>query len=245
MWRVQSRVVIILILAFVGGNATRAGAEPIWYPPLPYLSADDSPFAFNPADFPVDSGSTSYYYFEDFEDGFLNTPGVSVSGGVVMGPGTYTDSVDGDDGVLDGVGSTGHSLYSNWINDSLTFTFDEAVLGTLPTHAGVVMTDIGYNAPIPYFGPVTLEAFGPGGDSLGTLLLIFGDGHDQGEGAEDRFLGLFNPEGISGLTISTNNFDWEVDHLQYAAVPEPGTLLLMGVGLLGARAARRRKHPRG
>ena len=70
--------------------------------PTPYSSFADSPFA---------GGSFSWFYVEDFEDGLINTPGVSVSPLTsAMAVGGYTDSVDGDDGVIDGSGSGGHSL---------------------------------------------------------------------------------------------------------------------------------------
>ena len=232
---VRNASLFVLVVAMSAGS--RAEADTIWFGPTPYVSTSDSPFQ---------NGSFSYFHLDTFEAGWLSAPGVTVSGGVVVGPGTYTDSVDGDDGVVDGFGSTGHSYYSNWINSTLTFTFDETALGALPTHAGLVMTDIGYNAPTPYYGPVIFEAFDPLGLSLGMLELMFGDGSDIGDANEDRFLGLFSSGGISAIRMGTNNSDWELDHLQYGAVqrvPEPGTLTLVGVGLLGAVAARRRRRP--
>ena len=60
----------------------------------PYDSAADSPF---------NSAAYAYFYLEDFEDGLLNTPGVTASTGgvtsVVFGPNIH-DSVDLDDGVF-------------------------------------------------------------------------------------------------------------------------------------------------
>jgi hypothetical protein len=78
-----------------------------------------------------------------------------------------------------------------------------------------------------------------------------GDGTDQGQTAEDRFFGAFNPEGISAIRISTNSTDWEIDHLQYGAqsptpVPEPSTLTLLALGSVGMSRYRayRRRRPR-
>jgi hypothetical protein len=129
------------------------------------------------------------------------------------------------------------------------FTFDAGVLGSLPTHAGVVWTDGA--------GQITFEAFGPGGVSLGTIGPVsdpgvFPDGGITGETAEDRFFGVTAAGGISAIFISNSAGGIEVDHLQYglliagpAAVPEPASLLLLGVGGLGAAGwARRRKMAR-
>lgn len=211
--------------------AAPAHADSILLGPTPYLQQADSPF----------SGlAFSYFQLETFEDGLLNVPGVFASAGAVNPPNFFLDSVDGDDGAVNGSGSTTqHSFYP--MATSLTFTFDQAVLGSLPTHAGLVWTDIGYNSPTPYFGPVGFEAFDPFGASLGSLgPFVLGDGSDQGETAEDRFFGAYNSGGISAIRVTTNTTDWEIDHLQYGAaasqttpVPEPGTLSLLGLGVAG------------
>jgi hypothetical protein len=221
------------MLALLIVPAGAVSADPILFGPTPYLSASDSPF---------NGIASSYSYLEDFEDG-LNTPGVTASGGFVIGNDPYIDAVDGDNGYIDGVGGrSSHSWYGAGLQ-SVTFAFNALTLGMLPTHVGIVWTDIGWNAPTPYYGPVSFEAFGPGGGSLGVLgSFLFGDGMDTGQTAEDRFLGVFDPRGIAAIRISTNNGDWEADHLQYgaAAVPEPSTLLLLGLGAFGAVRSRRR-----
>jgi PEP-CTERM motif len=234
-----SRVLVpFTTLAIAIGIAAPAGAEPILVGPTPYLQPADSPFS---------GSSFSYFHLETFEDGFLNTPGVTASGGIPIGMDLYVDSVDIADGFVDGTGSpNGHSFYSNFTQYAFTFSFDAAVLGSLPTHAGIVWTDIGYNAPTPYSGPVTFEAFGPLGISLGSIgPFVLGDGMDTGQTAEDRFFGAFNPGGISAIRIGTNSADWEVDDLQYGAVhtvPEPSTLILVGLGGLGVSVARARRR---
>jgi hypothetical protein len=163
----------------------------------------------------------------------------------------FVDSVDADDGILDGIGGASeHSWYSNGAHD-VTFAFNPLALGGLPTDVGIVFTDIGYNAPTSYWGPVSFEAFGFDGTSLGLLGFLFGDGFDTGQTAEDRFLGVSDARGISAIRVGTNNGDWEVDHLQYAAqspqpVPEPSTLLLIGTGAVAAIRSRslRKRAPR-
>jgi hypothetical protein len=226
------------MLATVIGFAAPAGADPILLGPTPYLQASDSPFS---------GTSFSYFHLETLEDGLLNTPGVTASGGFPIGNDMFVDSVDSEDGFVDGTGSqSGHSFYSGFTQYAFTFTFDSAALGSLPTHAGVVWTDIGWNAPTPYYGPVTFEAFDPLGISLGLIgPFVLGDGMDTGQTAEDRFVGAFNPGGISKIQIATNSADWEVDDLQYGAVavPEPSTLILMlgSLSLTLSRAVRRRR----
>ena len=124
--------------------------------PTPYLSQLNSPFAAD-----IVGGSV---FLENFEDGSLNTPGVTASAGNVLAAGTgNTDSVDGDDGSIDGSGLAGRSLFFISGGIGISFTFNAAALpgGALPTRAGIVWTDGG--------NPVTFEAFDAGGVSLGTV----------------------------------------------------------------------------
>src|SRR5258705_12020261 len=100
--------------------------------PTPYLSKNDSPFLTS-----INAGTT---FLETFESGALTTPGVTISGGSVIGPGGLTDSVDADDGAIDGSGTNGHSVFGAG-TPGITFTFDATVLGHLPTQVGIVWTD--------------------------------------------------------------------------------------------------------
>src|SRR5882672_11224983 len=124
-WPTTIAVGVLLAVAC----AARAGAVG----PSPYLSFDDSPFK---------SLNLQNFHLEDFEDHLLNVPGVSGSPGgvasVVFGPSIH-DSVDGDDGAIDGSGLNGDDWFAS--PALVTFTFDAQVLGGLPTHAGVVWTD--------------------------------------------------------------------------------------------------------
>lgn len=223
---------LILCAPFAG---TSQGA---FLGPSPYLSFADSPF---------NGGSFSYFHLEDFEDGALNATGVSsLDPAVVTSPGPLTDSVDGDDGVIDGLGTAGRSYLSG--STSLTFQFSAAALGGfLPTHAGIVWTDVGQvDGGTLGFGAVTFSAQ----DGLGNLIGVFGpsvlgDGTISGATAEDRFFGIVHAAGISQITISmSNSADWEVDHLQFGrVVPEPSTLALLasGVGMIGLFRLRRKR----
>ena len=229
------RRVVLSVVAVLGMGAGTAFATP--FGPIPYLQASDSPFV---------SLSFGYFFLEDFEDHVLNTLGATgLSGGVtsvVFGPSVH-DSVDADDGVIDGSGLLGDS----WFNSgaSTGFSFSAALLGSLPTHVGLVWTDG------PFGTPVTFQAFGPDGVTL--VCNISGSGFANnsfnGETAEDRFFGCADLGGISKVTM-TNAFGGgiEVDHLQYGslaqaqAVPEPGTLTLFGIGAGVARLLRRRRY---
>ncbi|MBL8879342.1 MAG: hypothetical protein JNG88_09510 [Phycisphaerales bacterium] len=190
--------------------------------PSPYLSFADSPLA----------GTTfaDYFYLEDFEDG-LNSPGLAANAGFVNDPGVQIDSVDADDGLIDGSGNNGHSYYSD---DShvLRFTFDSAALGGLPTHAGLAWTDVGLVTGENFgFSPVIFEAFDAGGTSLGAHgPFILGDGFITGETAEDRVFAIVHAGGISAIEARMpESTDWEVDHVQYGRVPEPSAFALLAM----------------
>lgn len=204
--------------------------------PTPYVGFTGSPFSA--------IGSPYYFHLENFESGSLATPGVHASSGFVLGPASKTDSVDGDDGAIDGFGTAGHSWYVQ--TPTLTFSFDANVLDGLPTYAGIVWTDVGYEPQGIGFDTVTFEAFDAAHNSLGVLSVDLGDGSVLGETAEDRFFGAFNAGGISSFSITTaGSDDWEVDHLQYGrtgTVPTPPSLYLLAAGLvlMGLSARRRR-----
>jgi hypothetical protein len=230
----------IVLIGLLVSAVAPASAAPIFYGPTPYLQASESPFS---------GVGLSYFFLEDFEDALLNTPGVSSSAGGVTGPGGITDSVDADDGAIDGSGQAGRSFFGGG-SVGFTFTFDESVLGAFPTHAGIVWTDGAA------FNEVTFEAWDALGVSLGTIVAPnIGDGNFLSGTAEDRFFGVSNEGGISQIRIfnsvmSGGGSGIEADHLQYGgervqAVPEPATLLLVGAGLgLVAKRSRRKGSPR-
>lgn len=189
--------------------------------PTPYLSSADSPLL----------GSLGLA-IEDFEDGLFNLSGVTSDVGVPYGPGGITDSVDADDGVIDGSGNAGFSFFSANGGVGITFTFDEVVLGSLPTRAGIVWTDGNNN--------IRFEAFDRSGVSLGVLNGSHADGSYGGTTSDDRFYGVEHASGIGSFRIlSTGGGGIEVDHVQYGWIPTPSTLALLGIG--GMLASRRRR----
>lgn len=223
------------ILTTLGGVALLASpaAAQTFFGPTPYLSPVNSPF----------TGPFNYFHLEDFEDNALNAPGLTGAGGVVIGPGPFTDSVDsdGDDMQIDGFGNTGNSYFSAGTATFFDFSFDAVILGSLPTHAGVVWTDVG-SAPTPGVDQVTFEAFGPLGQSLGTIgPVTLGDGVATGTTGDDRFFGVSSLDGISRIRISmANSTDWEVDHVQYGLIPSPGATALLIAGTAMTLHRRRR-----
>jgi hypothetical protein len=206
--------------------------------PTPYLQAADNPLA----------GPWAYSHLETFEDGQLNTTGLSASGGVASGSGALVDSVDADDGVLDGSGAAGQSWYSTGVLPSVTFSFSAVALGSLPTSVGLAFTDIGNRID---GGPVgtdlaVIEVFDGGGISQGVLSFAFGDGTPLSATAEDRFVGATFAGGIGSIRVGyANSLDWEVDHVFYAAaVPEPGSSAMAFAGLVGLGLLRLRRSAR-
>lgn len=174
-----------------------------YFGPTPYLSFADSPLG---------GRSASYFQLENFEDHLLNAPGVAASAGgvssIVFGSSLH-DSVDADDGVIDGNGLAGDAYFSANGAAGITFTFNAGVLGSLPTHAGIVWTDGA--------GQVFFEAFDGNGVSMGLRgPYNFPDGVNNGTTAEDNFLGAYNKDGISAIKISNTLGGIEIDHLQYA-----------------------------
>ncbi|MEM9540606.1 MAG: S8 family serine peptidase [Cyanobacteria bacterium P01_E01_bin.42] len=162
-----------------------------------------------------------YFYLEDFEDGQLNTPGLSISEGSVIKLGGV-DSVDVDDGLIDGSGSSGQSWHTGNGQD-FTINFDEQILGQLPTHAGFALTDLGRTNPNLGAGKVIFEALDINSQSLGTKIIQYGDNDWYGGTNEDRFLGVTYEEGISTFKISFPDGNWgvEIDHIQYGISGTP------------------------
>jgi hypothetical protein len=144
------------------------------------------------------------------EDGLFDLPGVQANVGQVIGPGGLTDSVDCDDGVIDGSGTNGRSYFHSPGATGITFTFDPIVLRRLPTAVGVVWTDGA--------GTITFEAFDENGDSLGTRSGMHATSGFTGQTDEDRFYGVTHAAGISSIHISNTSGGIEIDHLQYAGV---------------------------
>ncbi len=224
----------LCLAALLAVAALTGQVQATWtlYGPMPYLQTSDSPFIGLGLD---------YFYLEDFEDFALNTPGVTASAGYSTKPtwpAELTDSVDGDDGVVDGFGTRGNSWFSMDGGTGVTFTFDAVTLGSLPTHVGVVWTD--------GIDPIKFAAY----DSFGTLVgeidaSGIADGVYTGTTGEDRFFGIIYSDGISKIMLASGvGGGIELDHLQYGGtnpIPAPGAVVLVSLGAALSGWLRRRR----
>ena len=173
--------------------AMPATAAPQFFGPVHYTSAADTPAGF--AD-----GET---FIEDFEDGVVD-PRLHMSSGSIFGPGGISDSVDADDGVIDGSGSNGRSFFTS---PPLTISFD----APYPRSAGMVWTDGGFGAA------VSFEAFTPEGASMGVIgPFVIGDNSNAGGTDEDHFFGVRAIGGVGSIRISHNTGGLEIDHVQFS-----------------------------
>lgn len=231
-----SFAVALLAAAFA---AMPGAAAATLYGPSAYVSLADSPFA-----------ALGSPYLETFEDG-LNAPGVTAPTGTLLNFGALRDSVDADDGSIDGSGSAGTSWYSGG-STVMKFSFDATLLGSLPTHVGIVWTDVGFlkNGSLAGAGggAVELRAYDAGGALVGAVSASgLGDGAADGKTAEDRFFGIASTGGIKRIEFEmADSDDWEADHLQYGVfpVPVPAAAWLVLTGFAALRLTARRA-PRG
>ncbi|HVE66703.1 MAG TPA: hypothetical protein VNC59_08980 [Thermoanaerobaculia bacterium] len=201
-----------LLLLLVSSWALAGGGT--FSGPIPYLSRANSPFLAG-----INAGTV---HLETFECGNVQVPGVRIEGGIIIGPGGLTDSVDADDGAIDGSGTNGRSVFGSG-TPGITFIFDAPTLGALPTQVGIVWTDGS--------GTTSFEAFDSMGASLGTFgPVAIADGSFGGTTAEDNFFGVSFPGGISSIRISNTAGGIEVDHLQFGSFAG-ATITPCGVGV--------------
>lgn len=230
----------LVVGGLIAAMPLAASAATTSFGPTAYLQHGDTPDGF--------ACDQCVLTIEDFEDNSLN-PFLTIDNGDILEPNSLsglmnsvTDSVDGDDGSVDGNGNGGHSWFtgSDSVADrALTITFAEPVKA-----AGLVFTDGDSSST-----NIRLEAFDAGGVSLG--IIDAGDLADDvftGETAEDRFLGFQNTYGtIKSITLSMDaGIGIEVDHIHWQAlsscVPEPASLGMVLVGMLGLTGLRRRRR---
>ncbi|MGB0133395.1 hypothetical protein [Dokdonella sp.] len=194
------------LLALIAFAAHSSASAAEFFGPLPYLSAESTPSGFA-------SGPT---FIETFEDRSLDRR-ISASASSIQPPGSITDSVDADDGAIDGSGTGGTSLFGS----SIRIDF----LPPFPRYAGMVWTD---GAP----SAVTFEAFGPSGQSLGVVGPVnLGDNSISGTTAEDRFFGVRDAGGVSAIRF-TSTAVMEIDHIQFESIVEPAIMSTIDDGNL-------------
>lgn len=217
MRHLWSAITPLLALGVAAGPAAAASAAEanFVFADTPYLSQADIPAGFYGSGLPT--------VLENFEDGALDASLRVNAGMQIIAPGGFTDSVDGDDGVIDGSGAGGRSIFGG------AMWFDFVGAGPLPTAFALVWTDFG--------GPTdaTFSAFDANGASLGSIVRRVGDSTFSSTTAEDRFFGVQFAGGISGIAILSGGGGLqEVDHVQWgfaAPVPEPHAWALLLAGL--------------
>ncbi len=225
---ITNALFVVLCCAFPLSAATT------FFGPTPYLSEADIPNGFI-----CEICPDCEHIIENFEDGSLDH-GIMISQGEIIGPDfstgveSLTDSVDGDDGVVDGVGAEGFSYFT--AGNSFTITFAEPVKS-----AGLVWTD-GDNGT-----QTSFEAFAPDGTSLGVIgPFSIADDSFQGTVGEDSFFGAMDLDGIGSISITNvGGLGIEIDHVQFSScdcVPEPNGLLTIAMGCLGMIGYLRRKR---
>ena len=209
------------------------------YTSLPYRSRVDSPFAAS-----ITNGTT---LVEDFEDGLLNTPGLSLPVGRVSNP--LRNSVDADDGVMDNLGigyhwQTGGFLLPGESEYTTEIRFELDFQNRYPTHAGLVFlglapTDLGY---FRFFKAYDAAGLLIAESLLSAPLPVYQNINTSFSTLGDRFFGLIHGGGISKILVGGSRFD----HIQfgYGPIPEPGSAALVLCSALHL-ATRRRKTPGG
>lgn len=145
---------------------------------------------------------------ETFEDGLVNTLGLSVGGGSIVAPSPTTDSVDSDDGSLDGSG-TGGRCYRVAAGGTATISFASGPLGGFPERCGFAWTDGGQGSTLTLTittgtGAIVTRTAGP-----------LGDGADDGATAEDRLVAISHSDGIQSIAVVATGGGFEFDHVQY------------------------------
>lgn len=172
---------------------------------VPYqMSSDSRVFGALKAD--------SMYFLEDFEDGMVNTPHLMVDANpdvMILPPGPNTDSVDLDDGALDGLGTAGYSL-GNSATGIVTLIFEGiGNPAVYPTQVGFVWTDGQANSNI-LFTVISKDGF-----PASVFYNGLGDGSQSGTTDEDRFISVEWSVGISQITVAASSSLLEIDHVQY------------------------------
>lgn len=240
-YRVQVFAIVTSMCAAVHGGVTSFG-------PLPYTSIHDSPFDL--------SGAGSQFFLEDFEDGSLDLP-PNVSAGCcleIRSPGPLTDSVDADDGSIDGDGRGGHSLTSTRMTvlptnplsyETLLGPFDFAFAdpSQLPTSVGFVLTDAIYRSGL------IIGVLDEAGVNWRFEFVNLMDQQYDGGTTEDLFFGITGDVGIRRMGMymfgsTADDFQRsEFDHFQFGRmIPEP-IVEIREIWMLAAFICGRRRAP--
>jgi len=224
------------------------------------LSAGVVTFVDNPTTNSVDfatavamnGGTITTLTFDDQATGALNPDAYSGLGVTLTGVG-FTTIVNGA-GPDDGNNSSGPTSPGEGLNPVSNFLSEGgSTSGSLT---------VSFASPVLAAGLFTIDLFNPGGDDpvsisaftgangTGTLL---GTGTAVGDNFQNNnlyFLGILSTAADIGSVVFTQDDESSGDHIgldnvEFAgggttSTPEPGTLSLIGIGLVGAALARKR-----
>lgn len=176
------------------------------------------------------AGITGGQYFIDFESYSVGTNlnGVDLGGGVTLS----------------------HPTASALVQSSPTFFGSSNPIDTkalaLGENAGVIT--LNFATPVDYIGGYDIDQ--PGATLRATLTdnstISFSWDSTGSSGNSAEFWGLWRNDAaaISKVEfVATNGGDgeWGLDNLEYGAVPEPGTMIVVGAGLALTQLRRRRR----
>lgn len=171
---------------------------------------------------PAVAGATALVTFDGQRDqtfASLTLPGVTISG--------IGGSLRIDDQYAGAYNSRGSHYLDNAMGDTDGFRFDFAApVGAFAFNFGA--SNVAW----------TLSAFNAAGTLLESVQAPITATSNDGQ-----YVGL-RDAGIAYATLTTRSFDWVfVDNLRFqaAAVPEPGTVALFGLGTVGLLTMRRRR----
>ncbi len=158
------------------------------------------------------------------------------------------------DGNIHGVANVYPGLTITSTNSSAIVTSNASLLGSSNPIGlkAVALTEnsvqtVTFATPIDYFSLISIDAssvaitvnYVGGGSS------VHSNGSSSSSGNTGVFFGLYRNDQpqITSLILNGDGGDgeWGLDNVEYGVVPEPGTMLVLGLGAVAAVAKRRRR----